>query len=135
MNRFGYLCMLFFGIFAQGQLTLSPLFSDHMLLQQQAEAAIWGTTEPNAIVTITTDWLVTPTTTTSNQMGVWKTTIKTPQAGFNPHWIRIESGTQVQEYKDVLIGEVWLSSGQSNMELVMRRVDQAEIVCSIFQRL
>jgi len=118
--------MLFFGVFAQGQLTLSPLFSEHMLLQQQAEAAIWGTTEPNAIVTLTTDWLVTPTTTTANQMGAWKTTLKTPQANFNPHWVRIESGTQVQEYKDVLIGEVWLSSGQSNMELVMRRVDQAE---------
>ncbi|OYU84526.1 MAG: hypothetical protein CFE24_06460 [Flavobacterium sp. BFFFF2] len=126
MGRLGYLFLIFCGLFVQGQLQLSPLFSDHMLLQQQSEAAIWGTTEPNATVTITVDWCVKPTTTVADASGSWKTTIKTTQGTFVPHWIRLESGREKLELKDVLIGEVWLSSGQSNMELVMRRVEQAE---------
>ena len=100
-------------------LKLAGVFTNHMVLQQQTDAAIWGKANPNAEVQIKPSWNDQVTTTTANENGKWKTNIKTPAAG-GPFEIQIASGTQTRILKDVLSGEVWICSGQSNMHWKMR---------------
>ncbi|HXI01045.1 MAG TPA: sialate O-acetylesterase [Sphingobacteriaceae bacterium] len=94
---------------------LSPLFSDHMVLQQKTDVAIWGTSAPNKEVIITTTWNHKKTRVLADANGNWKVSIKTPKFG-GPFDINFDDGERVI-LNDVLIGEVWLCSGQSNMEM------------------
>lgn len=97
---------------------LPYFFSDNMVLQQQSEPAIWGCSKANATVTIITSWNKKKYTTTADVAGKWKTKIATPIAG-GPYEIAINDGTPTVLH-NVLIGEVWLCSGQSNMEMPMK---------------
>ena len=102
---------------AQAQVKLGPLFSDNMVLQQLTdEAPIWGESKPNKVITVTTSWNGQTTATTSNANGQWKLTVKTPSAG-GPYTITIAEGKKKTTLRNVMIGEVWLCSGQSNMEM------------------
>ena len=112
------------GLWAQenakdSSLKLAGLFTDHMVLQQQTDAAIWGTANPNAEIRITPSWSGKVVTTKANNNGKWTTNVRTPAAG-GPFEIEIASGTQTKRLKDVLSGEVWICSGQSNMQWKMR---------------
>ena len=108
---------------ALADLTLAPLFTDHMVLQQRAECPVWGWERPGVEVTIRASWGQTATA-TADDNGRWFTTLQTPEAG-GPHEIAItgDTGTTV---RDVYAGEVWLASGQSNMEWPLRATDTAE---------
>ncbi|MDL2222300.1 9-O-acetylesterase [Parabacteroides sp. OttesenSCG-928-N08] len=109
-------CIMLFQCMAlAAQVKLSPLFTDHMVMQQQAEVPIWGETKANKRVTITPSWDQQTYQTTADAQGKWKTTLKTPTAG-GPYTITISDGKKLT-LNDVLIGEVWLCSGQSNMEM------------------
>jgi sialate O-acetylesterase len=88
-----------------------------MVLQQQAEVPIWGTASPGDQVSVKTDW-GTEQTTKVAASGEWILRIKTPEFG-GPYNVTVNTATQQLEYKDVMIGEVWLASGQSNMEWPM----------------
>ncbi len=99
------------------QLKLPNFFSDSMVMQQQTEALIWGTDKPQTKINLKTNWGKTATTIT-DKSGNWKTKISTPKAG-GPYTIEI-NGTNKVLYKNVLIGEVWLCSGQSNMEMPVK---------------
>ncbi len=95
-------------------ISLPALFGDHMVLQQKAEVTIWGWGKPLEEVAVVTSWdQHTVKTVTSNQ-AQWQVKVQTPSAG-GPYSITIK-GHNTVELKDVLIGEVWLCSGQSNME-------------------
>ena len=95
-------------------LRLPTLFSDHMVIQQNQDAPFWGWSEPNATITISCSWDNEIHKVTATNKAKWNTTIKTPSAG-GPYTITIaERNTIVLHY--VMIGEVWLLSGQSNME-------------------
>jgi sialate O-acetylesterase len=96
---------------------LSPLFSDNMVMQQQADAPIWGTAKPNAKVTVSASWNV-KVQTKADKDGNWKTVIRTPQAG-GPYTITISDGKKLT-LNNVMVGEVWLCSGQSNMEFPVK---------------
>jgi sialate O-acetylesterase len=96
-------------------LILPSIFSDNMVLQQKAEVAFWGKTVSENRINISTSWGVTAETVASKD-GSWITRIKTPKAG-GPYQITIQSGDTSIIYKNVLIGEVWICSGQSNMEM------------------
>jgi sialate O-acetylesterase len=98
-------------------LQLAAIFNDHMVLQQQAEVPIWGTASPGDQVSVKTDW-GTEQTTKVAASGEWILRIKTPEFG-GPYNVTVNTATQQLEYKDVMIGEVWLASGQSNMEWPM----------------
>ncbi|AWW33197.1 sialate O-acetylesterase [Echinicola strongylocentroti] len=100
------------------EVTLPAIFSDNMVLQQQMEAPIWGWATPNATVKITTSWDDKEYTAAANSKGEWKTKMSTPEAG-GPYTISISDGEQL-ELENVLIGEVWLCSGQSNMEMPLK---------------
>ena len=97
---------------------LPYFFSDNMILQQKTDAAIWGWAKPGSTVLITTSWNKKKYNTTTNSEGKWKTKIATPAAG-GPYEITITDGSPVT-IKNILIGEVWLCSGQSNMEMPMK---------------
>lgn len=100
-------------------LSVAGIFGDGMVLQQQTAAAIWGQAKPRSKVKIQTSWQKKPSIATADADGKWKTTIETPEAG-GPFQITVESGSQRKEFKNVLSGEVWICSGQSNMQWKMR---------------
>lgn len=97
---------------------LPYFFSDNMVLQQKTEAAIWGWAKAGSTVQISTSWNKAKYAVKADAAGKWKTKISTPAAG-GPYNITISDGTAVT-LKNVLIGEVWLCSGQSNMEMQMK---------------
>lgn len=103
---------------AQAKVELPPIFADHMVLQQNSDAAIWGKAEPEAKITITTTWSKKKTVTNADAEGRWSARIATPAAG-GPYEITFNDGDKVT-LKNVLIGEVWICSGQSNMEMPMK---------------
>lgn len=93
---------------------LSPLFSDNMVLQQQTDAPIWGTAQPGKTVTVTASWGGGPVSVKADKDGRWNLTIATPEAG-GPYTITVSDGKKIT-LNNVMTGEVWLCSGQSNME-------------------
>jgi len=96
-------------------LSLEPIFSDHMVLQQSTNAAIFGTSAPETRVSVVGSW-GNSATTYSDEHGKWQVKIVTPEAG-GPFELKVETRDTTAVFKDVLIGEVWLASGQSNMEM------------------
>lgn len=103
----------------KAQLRLPVVFDDHMVIQQQTTIPIWGWAHPSQNVTINVSWDTTTIRTKSDNGTFWKTTMKTPAAG-GPHTITIKAGNDERTLEDVLSGEVWLASGQSNMEWSMQ---------------
>lgn len=101
-----------------GQLSLSSLFTDNMVLQQNANVAIWGNADKNSKITITPSWNNKTISTKSNKQGEWKTRIETPSAG-GPYSITISNNESIA-LKNIMIGDVWICAGQSNMEMPMK---------------
>jgi sialate O-acetylesterase len=88
---------------------LPRIFGDHMILQQQTSAAIWGWADPGEKVQVTASWGATAKGRADGD-GRWRLRLQTPGYG-SGHSIRVNS----IEIRDVAIGEVWLCAGQSNM--------------------
>ena len=100
------------------QVKLPYFFSDGMVLQQQTDAAVWGWAKSGNKVSVTTSWNNKKYSTVTAADGKWKLKLSTPAAG-GPYTITVSDGTPVI-IKNILIGEVWLCSGQSNMEMPMK---------------
>lgn len=96
---------------------LEPLFSDNMVLQQKSDVKIWGEDQAGKIIKITTSWNSKSYTVQTDRNGHWIATVSTPEAG-GPYNVTISDGRPVV-LNNVLIGEVWVCSGQSNMELMI----------------
>ncbi len=105
-------------VFLRAEVKLPAIFGDHMVLQQQTGAAIWGKAKTGKTIIVRTSWDRMNYNTQADANGDWKLKIKTPVAG-GPYDIFISDG-QTLQLKDVLIGEVWVCSGQSNMQMTMR---------------
>ena len=99
-------------------LRLNGMFKDNMVLQQQSKAAIWGMAKPGQMVSIESSWDKKATAKAGDD-GKWSATIETPTAG-GPYNINIKTNDEKKELKNVLIGEVWICSGQSNMQWKLR---------------
>lgn len=97
---------------------LNSLFSDNMVLQQQSQVNIWGWAEKGTEISVTPSWNNKTYTGKTDKKGNWKIQVETPSAG-GPYEITISDGEAVT-LSNVLIGEVWLCSGQSNMEMPMK---------------
>ena len=97
------------------KVTLPAIFTDNMVLQQQSDVKIWGRAKPGKAVKVTTSWDGKTYATTAAASGGWEVRVSTPVAG-GPYTVTVSDGKPV-ELKNVLIGEVWLCSGQSNMEM------------------
>jgi len=94
---------------------LPSVFSDHMVLQQQDDVKFWGWANPDEDVIISPTWTNEHYKTKANNQAYWELTVKTPKFG-GPFSISIKGYNEVV-LTDVLIGDVWLCSGQSNMEM------------------
>ncbi|KAB2925386.1 MAG: glycosyl hydrolase family 2 [Bacteroidetes bacterium] len=96
-------------------LTVAPLFTDNLVLQRGNSVPVWGYGVPGASVTVTGTWgrsakgTVRPDST-------WSVNIAAPNAG-GPFTLSVRSGRDTLRFRNVLIGEVWLCAGQSNMEM------------------
>ena len=107
------LCTLSINVF--GKITLPSIFSNNMVLQQNSEVAFWGWAEPGETIKIVVSWNVQDTITVkANNYSAWKTTIKTPPAG-ETQTIEFLGSSHIK-LENVLLGEVWICSGQSNMD-------------------
>ncbi len=119
-NTLCFLALFLFSAFDNvAQLRMPAVFSDHMVIQQKTSTPIWGWANPSQNVTINVSWDTTTVRTRASNGAFWKTSINTPPAG-GPHTITIKAGNDVITLNDVLAGEVWLASGQSNMEWSMQ---------------
>ncbi|WP_299537458.1 sialate O-acetylesterase [Ulvibacterium sp.] len=98
----------------KAEVTLPDIFSDNMVLQRNTEVSFWGWGNINEEVTITTGWDQKQYTVKTPLDTKWKVLITTPEAG-GPYEIRIKGENEIV-LQNVLVGEVWLCSGQSNME-------------------
>lgn len=101
---------------APGKVVLPDILSDYMVLQQQSEVNLWGDAVPNTLVSVTPSWSKQTVTTHSDDKGKWLVKVTTPIASFTPQSIDFSDG-ETTRLKNILIGEVWLCSGQSNMEM------------------
>ncbi|WP_242094489.1 sialate O-acetylesterase [Aestuariivivens sediminicola] len=99
------------------QLELPPLFNDHMVLQQKEMVSIWGTDHPNTAITVVGSWNESATT-TADANGKWKVKLKTTEAG-GPYTLTVQGSSEVV-FNDILMGDVWICSGQSNMEMPLK---------------
>ena len=98
----------------QKKLSLPSVFSNHMVLQQKANVSIWGNSIADHPVEIKGSW-GSNVITIANSKGEWEASLETPSFG-GPFELSIRSNEQNIVFSDVMIGEVWLASGQSNME-------------------
>lgn len=100
------------------KVTVPTVFSDNMVLQQQTEVALWGKSSRCSRVVITASWSKHRTIIHADTSGRWSCHIDTPAAG-GPYELVFDDGEKTI-IKNVMIGEVWICSGQSNMEMPMK---------------
>ena len=110
--------VLFFGTNIFANVKLPAIFSDKMVLQQRSKVAVWGWADAGEEITIKNSWSDKTYRTKANESGNWKLMMQTPKAG-GPYDITI-AGSNVVVLNDVLIGEVWFCSGQSNMVMSLK---------------
>jgi sialate O-acetylesterase len=106
------LCMV-----SQAKLALSSVCSDGMVLQQNTEARIWGTSDAGVQVTVTPSWNGKAYRCNAGSDGRWSVKVETPAGSYKAYSISVKGDGTVLKINDVLVGEVWLASGQSNMQM------------------
>lgn len=108
------------------QISLPSIFTDHMVLQQKSEVPVWGWGNSRSTVKVVGSWAPQDTSVAVvGPDGSWKTTLKTTAAG-GPYTLHI-IGNEKRVLQDVMLGEVWLCSGQSNMEWTpMHNIDNRD---------
>ena len=116
--RFIYLFVFLLSFSSSAQIELSNLFSDNMVLQQESHVNLWGKAKKNQELIIYTSWSGKIIRTIVKDDGSWEAKIKTPSAG-GPYNIQVTCDGETKTINNVLIGEVWLASGQSNMEMTL----------------
>ena len=102
----------------KAKVTLPKIFSDGMVMQRETNANLWGEAKASSNVKITTSWDNKSYVVRSDSNGKWKISVKTPKAG-GPFSITFSDGEKLT-INNILIGEVWICSGQSNMEMPMK---------------
>lgn len=127
MRYISFFSFLFFLPFIQAQETLkvAPIFSDGMVLQRNQEITIWGTANPNERVYINIKNHIFSVKVQSG--GNWEVILPKQEVG-NPFDIQITAQKETIAIHDILVGEVWLASGQSNMHLDLKRTLNGEEV-------
>jgi len=99
----------------RAELRLPALFANDMVLPRERTVPVWGHAAPGASVTVSTSANDAASTVIASSDGAWRAEVMTGPAG-GPHTLTIQSGQDRRELSGVLFGEVWLCSGQSNME-------------------
>ena len=113
-------CLTMFPSGLPAQVRIASVFTDGMILQQSAEAPVWGKATPGTEIAVTGSWDGRTCKTTAGKDSIWKVSVRTPAASLEKYTLKISSGKKSRTFSDVLIGEVWLCGGQSNMEMPMK---------------
>ncbi len=108
-------------------LRLAHIFTDHAVLQQQTQAPVWGWGKPGAQVSVSGSWNGEAVCTQVGKDGSWRVALPTPAADGAAYTLTVCSGKESLTVADVVLGEVWLCSGQSNMEMPIRGFGFQEI--------
>jgi sialate O-acetylesterase len=111
---FSITLFIFLSLPVFSRLQLPALFCDNMVLQREFEAPFWGWAEPGEIVAVKGSWNNIAVMTITDDHGKWMLKLPTPEAG-GPYFVTINNDT----LKNVMIGEVWICSGQSNMQFAL----------------
>ena len=117
------ICLIALG--CRAKVRLPQFFSDNMVLQQQAECNLWGTADKGKTVKVTTSWDRKTYQVKTDKDGKFELKVQTPEAG-GPYEINFNDGKPFL-LKNILIGEVWICSGQSNMEMQMKGFKQQPV--------
>lgn len=110
-----FFLLLFVSMKMMATISLPSFFSDNMVLQRNSTITFWGWANPKEHIKIKTSWDSKEYTTTGNNEANWSIAIPTPKEG-GPYQISFQ-GYNTVTLQNILIGEVWLCSGQSNMEM------------------
>ena len=111
---------------AQADLWMPSIFSSHMVLQQKQANPVWGKGDPGAVLTITFGTEVNEVAVTEQQQvtvgadGKWQAALKAKRADGKVYDLRVSHGAESLYFEDILIGEVWVCSGQSNMQWTVK---------------
>ncbi|MDE6086214.1 MAG: sialate O-acetylesterase [Muribaculaceae bacterium] len=101
------------------KVTFGTIFTDNMVLQQDANVKFHGTAIPGKVIKIKASWSSKPITVKTDSEGKWSVFLHTPAAG-GPYTISGTDGDGTTTLTNVLTGDVWVCGGQSNMEMPMR---------------
>lgn len=110
------------------KIVLPALFSNNLVLQQNTYVNIWGNADPIQTIQIKTSWNNQIYNVVADRIGHWKTKIKTSKADNNLYFIEFnDNAGTIIKLTDVLMGEVWLCSGQSNMDVKVKSANNPDI--------
>lgn len=110
-----FLVLLFSAAFVSAEVKVNALFSDHAVLQRDRALPVWGTAAPGEVVHV--QFAAQDVVATTDASGDWHATLKPVSAG-GPYEMTI-TGTNKIVVHDLLVGEVWIASGQSNMGFLL----------------
>ena len=113
-------------IHSQNTIWMPSIWSDNMVLQQQTDVKIWGKGSPNEEIEINCSWGKFVNFKPKSD-STWEVVVETPKAG-GPYEITISTAIETLIYKNILVGEVWLCSGQSNMEMPLKGWPPKDII-------
>ncbi len=118
---------------ASAEVRLPRVFGDHMVLQQGQPVVVWGWAAPGESIEVQLGGK--SATATANDRGEWRVTLPAMAAG-GPHVLEVK-GSTIVKFEDVLVGEVWICSGQSNMEMGINAVrnGKAEAAAADYPRI
>lgn len=119
-TRFMVSIIFFVSLSLHAQIRLPAIISDNMILQQHSTVALWGWAKAGEKITISPGWTTKSTQVKTGDDGKWMAHVATTEHG-GPYTIRFK-GSNLIEVKNVLLGEVWLASGQSNMEFFIGKM-------------
>lgn len=115
---------LSFGLLLHAEIKVASVLGDNMVLQRNAEVLIWGTAEPDQKICIKAEWNKSNLSIIADNHGSWEAKVGTTNAG-GPYTLVISSGKEKITFRNILLGEVWLTSGQSNITMtILGNVDQ-----------
>ena len=111
-------------VLADESLAVAPVFGDHMVLQRDMRLPVWGTAKAGAVVIVS--FGKQSHTAKARRDGQWRVVLDPLEASSNPGEMKVDSGSTRLKFEDVLVGEVWLCSGQSNMQFKLSSCADAE---------
>ncbi len=121
---------LFLGSNLSAQLRLPAIFGDHMVLQQKQTNPVWGWATPGERITVEINGQ--SHSATADPKGNWKVNLRPIPVG-GPYYMNISGASTKFFFDDVMVGEVWICSGQSNMEWPVKNTNSAELAILMAQ--